>query len=70
MYVLCLHVFKKKIKIIIIIIGGTFYFIGRGFHNAAVNVLISLFSYHIVLLQFGTSDVVERERSSLAREYQ
>ena len=44
--------------------------LGREFHNTAVDVSISLFPYRIVLLQFGTSDVVDEERSGLAGEYQ
>ena len=47
--------------------------LGREFHNAAVDVSISLFSlflYLIVLLRFGTNDVVDEERSGLAGEYQ
>ena len=42
----------------------------REFHNAAVDVSISLFPYLIVLLRFGTGDVVDEERSGLVREYQ
>ena len=44
--------------------------LGREFHNAAVDVSITLFPYLIVLLQFGTSDVVNEERTGLAGEYQ
>ena len=44
--------------------------LGREFHSAAVDVSISLFPYLIVLLRFGTSDVVNEERSGLAGEYQ
>ena len=44
--------------------------LGREFHNAAVDVSISLFPYLLVLLRLGTSDVVHEERSGLAGEYQ
>ena len=44
--------------------------LGREFHNTAVYVSISLFPYLIVLLRFGTGDVVDEDRSGLAGEYQ
>ena len=43
--------------------------VGREFHRAAVDVAISRLPYLMVLLRFGTSDVVDEDRNGLAGVY-
>ena len=44
--------------------------LGKLFHKTAVEVSNNLFPYRIVLLRFGTSDVVDADRNVLAGVYQ